>query len=647
VLPKVSPFGHLLYHQFLTKLTVSGLEAQDVYMNALETVGDIERRALPNSPKGYTPSKVDCPTNRPVARGAGRLSPNETSWLEKRRNATIDPMRTLLNRMNITGFDVNSWFDDHANNATELPNIGIAVSGGGWRALLNGAGAVEAFDSRTTNNTGAGQIGGLLQSATYLAGLSGGSWMVGSIYINNFTTIEALRREPEGSVYEFGNSILEGPDTGGLQIFDTAEYYAHLASDVSGKADAGFDTSLTDVWGRALSYQLINATGGGPEYTWSSIALNEDFQNGNQPLPIIIADGRRPGELLIAANTTIFEFNPWEFGTWDPTVYGFVPMQYLGTNFTNGSVVANDQCTIGFDNAGFVMGTSSSLFNQFLLQINSTSIPDTLKNIINKLLVDLGQDNDDIAEYSPNPFYKYNPNTNAGADNTSLTLVDGGENGENIPLHPLIQPHRNLDVIFAIDSSADTQYNWPNATSLVATFERSQGSLANGTIFPPIPDQNTIVNLGLNTHPTFFGCNASNMTNGLSTPLIVYIPNYPYITLSNESTFSLTTNDTYRDAIIRNGYLAATMNNSTRMATCYGCAIMSRSLEKTGTDMPDVCTSCFEEYCWNGTIDSQTPGTYEPQAELGTLKLSFAAKIGSGLMWVSAFAALGALVFSL
>lgn len=489
---RTSPIG-------IDKSAVCGLEAKDLYMDTLEIYGELERRALPNSPNGYTPSKVDCPSDRPSVRGAGELSQSETSWLEKRRNVTVDPMRNFLNRVNITGFNVDSWFNDHSSNASALPNIGIAVSGGGWRALLNGAGVVEAMDSRTTNNTGAGQIGGLLQSATYLAGLSGGSWMVGSMYINNFSSIQALRANTDGSVYEFGNSILEGPDKGGLQVLDTAQYYSQLASDVDGKRDAGFEASLTDIWGRALSFQLINATNGGPAYTWSSIALDEDFQNGNQPLPIIIADGRRPGELLIAANTTIFEFNPWEFGTWDPTIYGFVPMQYLGTNFTDGNVTGNDQCVVGFDNAGFVMGTSSSLFNQFLLQINQTSIPDTLKDILNRIFSGLDQDNNDIAEYSPNPFYRYNPNSNAGAGFTTLDLVDGGENGENIPLHPLIQPNRGVDVIFAVDSSADTPYNWPNATSLVATYERSLGNFANGTHFPPVPDQNTIINLGLNT----------------------------------------------------------------------------------------------------------------------------------------------------
>ena len=36
--------------------------------------------------------------------------------------------------------------------------------------MLNGAGVLEAFDSRTPKSTSTGQLGGLLQSATYLSG---------------------------------------------------------------------------------------------------------------------------------------------------------------------------------------------------------------------------------------------------------------------------------------------------------------------------------------------------------------------------------------------------------------------------------------------------------------------------------------------
>ena len=95
----------------------------------------------------------------------------------------MDPMRELLMRLNITGFDVGSYIDNNKDNTTKLPNIGIAFSGGGYRAMLNGAGALSAWDSRTPGSTGAGQLGGLLQSATYVAGLSGGGWLVGTIYV--------------------------------------------------------------------------------------------------------------------------------------------------------------------------------------------------------------------------------------------------------------------------------------------------------------------------------------------------------------------------------------------------------------------------------------------------------------------------------
>lgn len=598
--------------------------SEEAALTALKAASHL-RRALPNSPLGYTPSRVDCPSNAPSVRSAATLSQDETEWLQRRRNNTVAPMRDLLTRVNIPNFDTGSYIDSVASNASALPNIGIAMSGGGWRALMNGAGAIKAFDSRTPNNTGDGKLGGLLQSATYLAGLSGGGWLVGSIFVNNYTTIEALQTDDSGNVWEFGNSVVEGPAQGGIQVLSTAEYFSSIYDDVDGKRNAGFDISLTDVWGRGLSFQLINASDGAAAYTWSSIALEQNFQNADTPFPILVADARAPGELLIPGNTTVYEFNAFEMGTWDPTAFGFIPMQHLGTNFTAGSVPNGEMCVAGFDNAGFIMGTSSSLFNQFLLNLNGTDVSDTLKGLLSTLLSSIGEANNDIADYTPNPFYRYNEDTNPSANSERLTLVDGGEDLQNIPLHPLIQPARNVDVIFAVDSSADTNYFWPNATALVATYQRAQADLSNGTGFPSIPDQNTFVNLGLNTHPTFFGCDTANMTDGGNVPIIVYIPNYPYVAFSNFSTFQLETNNTQRDAVIANGMDVATMGNATRESTwpvCVACAILSRSMERTGTDFPEACTQCFDRFCWNGTIDSSTPPPYEPTPLYGAIDIT-------------------------
>ena len=345
-------------------------------------------------------------------------------------------------------------------------------------------------------------------------------------------------------------------------------------------------------------------------------------------MPILVADGRAPGESLIPGNTTVYEFNPFEFGTWDPTVYGFVPLEFLGSNFSGGVLAHNDQCVRGFDNVGYVMGTSSSLFNQFLLNVNESSIPTLAKGFVTYILGNFNDSNNDIAQYQPNPFYDYNPKSSPVYKELSLTLVDGGEDDENIPLHPLIQPFRHVDVIFAVDSSADTNNYWPNGTSLVATYQRSLegasrdgGNIANGTSFPAVPDENTFVNLGLNTRPTFFGCNSSNTSS--PTPLVVYIPNFPYTYQSNFSTFTSSYNTSERNLIVENGYNVATMGNGTANSTwpvCVGCAILQRSLERTKTAIPQVCTECFTDFCWDGTVNSTKPADYEPPYKLTPAK---------------------------
>lgn len=73
-------------------------------------------------------------------------------------------------------------------------------------------------------------------------------------------------------------------------------------------------------------------------------------------MPFIVTDGRFPGEVLVSANTTVYDIDPWEFGSPDPTLYAFAPLKYIGTNFTAGSPTS-DMCVTGYDNVGFVRST--------------------------------------------------------------------------------------------------------------------------------------------------------------------------------------------------------------------------------------------------------------------------------------------------
>lgn len=166
------------------------------------------KRATPQAPNGYAPEAVDCPSTRPTIRSAASLSDQETEWLKKRRVNTVEPMRDLLGRLNIPNFDANNYINTHKDNTTALPNVAIAFSGGGYRAMTNGAGYLAAFDSRTPNSTADGQVGGLLQASTYVAGLSGGGWLVGSIYVNNFTTVHQITSDPNATIWQLEQSII-------------------------------------------------------------------------------------------------------------------------------------------------------------------------------------------------------------------------------------------------------------------------------------------------------------------------------------------------------------------------------------------------------------------------------------------------------
>ena len=341
------------------------------------------------------------------------------------------------------------------------------------------------------------------------------------------------------------------------------------------------------------------------------------------PLPIVVADARAPGvpinHQMDPTTTNIFEFTPWEMGSWDDNFSGFAPLKYLGSNFTNGVVPDGQQCVAGFDNAGYIMGTSSSLFNGGLWKIdNATNVPGWIKPIVQALLNKLDTLNDDTADYSPNPFFGWNSETNANANTASelLTMVDGGEDGENLPMEPVIRTSRAIDTIFASDSSGDLS-QWPDGDTLRRTLLRSKSDIGTSTAFPDIPDANTVQNLGLNDRPTMFGCYDSSPT-----PLVVWFANSPYSTLSNVSTFDLKFPNAQRDAMIQNGQDIVTQGSGkldSEWPACVGCAMIQRSLQKTGTPLPDQCKSCFERYCWNGTSVDSAPGPYEPELKLGNL----------------------------
>lgn len=174
--------------------------------------------------------------------------------------------------------------------------------------------------------------------------------------------------------------------------------------------------------------EFFNATGEAHNQHWSDLSTF-GFWNSNEvsaPFPIVLAVERvhysrvQKGELDTFAT---YEFTPFELGTWNPPLSSFSELKNIGTPVFNGTVLDRGEksCVNGFDNVGFVVGTSSAIFSDlFLLTFNSTSdelteqseikIPANRNNTVGILTNSSKQKRSawDRVLYSPNPFYGFN-----------------------------------------------------------------------------------------------------------------------------------------------------------------------------------------------------------------------------------------------
>lgn len=458
------------------------------------------------------------------------------------------------------------------------------------------------MNTSTVPETG---VAGWFDGITYLAGLSGGSWATGTFFANGGGNPYDLI----ANVWDLESNLVYPSD-------DKISFYLDLVANVRPKSNEGFPTQITDYWSLALGEHLLPSQyrmDKTPNLTFSEIAtVVPSLANGQLPMPIIVAAEREAGETVIAENSTVWEFTPTEFGSWtlgsdNKHPGAFTDLRYLGSSLNNGA--PNGTCYTGYDRLSYVMGTSSTLFNGALTNLNSTSDDGVLKTAIEGVLGAIGDAYNDVARY-PNFLANWNASNNPLAGNEYITLVDGGETNQNIPLDPLLVSPRQVDAIVAIDTSADTEYSWPNGTAMITTFQKA-AQYANQTgvtlRMPEVPSANGFVNGGLNTRPVFFGCNDTDK------PIIVYVPNYPWRSGSNTSTYQLEYNQISAQQNMLNGASAINLNGTVgNWPTCFACAMTDRAFGYTASNRSQACAECFNTWCWDGQDNTTTPASYEP-----------------------------------
>ncbi|TDL15109.1 hypothetical protein BD410DRAFT_796692 [Rickenella mellea] len=561
-------------------------------------------------------------------------------------------------------------------SSASLPRLGIASSGGGYRAAIFSAGILNAIDGRNASSRGVG-TGGLLQASTYHSGLSGGSWLVGSLSQANFPPIRNLifgsrggnvedetdptppepepnppepepnppdpepnpppsPPDPEGGLRQFGgwnaNFNLFAPSNNARL---DSQFIGSLFSEISGKFAAGFPVTFNDLYSRALSRHFVNGTNGTTVNTFLSNtsthgagALFSDtvnvptFAKHQQPFPIVMASSISRGQ----DQSIMYEFTPYEMGSYEPTLSAFVPTKFLGSR--NSSV-----CITNYDQAAFVLGTSSELFSRF-----NTSVPALFNSSVGPLFAALNQTFPQPlstveldAAYYPNPFFGFKNNTFRDSDESFIRISNRGSDGEVIPLQPLLVKPRGVDVILAVDAS-NGNGGFATGSALIAAQNQAR-LFPSSYSFPPIPSTTeAFIAQGLVNRPTFFGCDSTHTINSTTThtntpPLIIYIanggppPGEPALT--NTPNLQLQYEPEQIQGMLDQVFTIATQGispslssstNSTKRhnnhpigykdpewAACLACAIVDRARARSGVQRSGVCVGCMERYCWNGS----------------------------------------------
>lgn len=554
-----------------------------------EFTSPIDERQLSLTP--YAPTQVVCPAGN-LIRAAKGVNPQEAAWVAQRKKRASASLKTWLGS---TGAN----FPALATN--QYPTMALVDGGGGFRGFLISAGVHKAFDNMEKTKT---PMSGLFQAMTYETGLSGSAGSVGSYAGNNWPLTSSIASQLWGPALASG---VTSPNNGD----PTAA--VNLAANVASKQAAGFPISIIDAWGRLLSYVTLLGDDQGAATHMSDILNFGGYTSFQKPYPIITAIGVEDpsdGCGLPPKNATQYEFTPHEFGSWESQIGNFMQTKYVGTAMNNGSpLLLNLTCTNGFDNVGWIIGTSSNVFNENCGSIRnnltntgdffSAELYQQVRGLVNDLL---GTGIEALYALMPNPFAGL-ASAPAVADSPMLRLVDGGQTIQVPPIWPLLY-RPDVSVLFISDNSADNPTNYPNTGKKINLPDGNQ--LHNtqkqaraegvGNRLPVIPPKERFQALNLNKKSTFFGCNEPADSPAVT---IVYLPNRDIVFNSDQTASRLQYDAHDFNAMIDNGVHIATNNNDPGFATCVGCATMKRAAQKAGKALPAACGACFKKYCYN------------------------------------------------
>uniref|UniRef100_A0A8C8RWD6 Phospholipase A2 n=1 Tax=Pelusios castaneus TaxID=367368 RepID=A0A8C8RWD6_9SAUR len=311
------------------------------------------------------------------------LCDQEKMFRQQRRENIMQKMKNLLGA------------ESSKNLATsrDVPVIAILGSGGGFRAMVGFSGVMKALYES-----------GILDCATYVAGLSGSTWYMSTLYSHP----DFPRKGPKEINQELMNCVSHNP-----LLLLTPQKVKRYIEALWNKKRSGQPVTFTDIFGMLIGETLIQNRMG---TTLSK--MKEKVSEAQCALPLFTCLHVKPdvSELMFA---DWVEFSPYEIGM---AKYGtFMPPDLFGSKFFMGTAVKKYE----ENPLHFLMGIWGSafsiLFNRVLGVSNSynkgPTMEEELENIRLKHLV--SNDSSDSEDESHGPKGTENPGAAKEYQNSS------------------------------------------------------------------------------------------------------------------------------------------------------------------------------------------------------------------------------------
>lgn len=250
------------------------------------------------------------------------LCPKEKLYRQHRRDRVMLGIKKLLHMEKPSSLP---------SSPHEVPVIAVLGSGGGFRAMVGFAGVMKALYES-----------GVLDCATYVAGLSGSTWYMSTLYSHP----EFPTKGPEQINQELMNRVNSNP----LRLL-LPKHITNYVHALWSKKASGQPVTFTDIFGMLIGETLIPA-----RMDTKLSELQEKINEAQAPLPLFSCLHVKPdvSELKFA---DWVEFSPYEIGM---AKYGtFMTPDLFGSKFFRGNVIKKHK----ENPLHFLMGVWGSAFS--------------------------------------------------------------------------------------------------------------------------------------------------------------------------------------------------------------------------------------------------------------------------------------------